>query len=87
MFLKAVDYSKVTEVKLMMCDSDPNDARMIMKYDSFHSMNPSYGRERKVSESTQILQCYAQFPFRCQCKQSCINEQSLNVFFKYFNKL
>jgi len=53
MFLRAVVYSKVTEVKLMLCDSDPNNARMIMKYDSFHSMNPIYGKERKFSKSTQ----------------------------------
>ena len=45
MFLKAVVYAKVTEVKLMMYDSDPNNARIMMKNDSFHSMNPSYERE------------------------------------------
>jgi len=55
MFLKVVVYSKVTEVKLMMYDSDPNNARIMMKYDSFHSMNPSYGRERTFSESNTIL--------------------------------
>jgi hypothetical protein len=88
-FLKAIVYSKVTEVKLMMYDSDPNNARIMMKYDSFHSMNPSYGRERTFSKSTHVLQCKcnAQFPFRCQYKQSYIDEQSLYVFFKYFNKL
>jgi hypothetical protein len=52
MFLKAVVYSKVTEVKLMLYDSDPNNARMIMKNNTFHSMNPIYGRERKFSKST-----------------------------------
>ena len=47
-------------------------------------MNPSYGRERTISESISILQCKcnAQFPFRYECKQSCINEQCLDVFFK-----
>jgi hypothetical protein len=70
MFLRVVAYSKVTEVKLMLYDSDPNNARMIMKYNSFHSMNPIYGRERKFSKST--LNYYAQFPFKCQCKQSFI---------------
>ena len=47
-------------------------------------MNPSYGRERTISESISILQCKcnAQFPFKCECKQSCINEQCLDVFFK-----
>jgi hypothetical protein len=53
MFLKAVVYSKVAEVKLMLYDSDPNNARIMMKYNSFHSMNPSYGRERKFSKSIQ----------------------------------
>ena len=87
MFLKAVVYSKVMEVKLMMYDSNPNNARIMMKYNPFHSMNPIYGRERQFSKSISILRCNAQFPFRCQCKQSYINEQSLYVFFKYFNKL
>jgi hypothetical protein len=82
MFLKDVVYSKLTEVKLMMYESDPHNARMMMKYKTFHSMNPIYGRERKFSKSISILQCNAQFPFRCQCKQSSINEQSLYVFFK-----
>ena len=59
MFLKDVVYSKVTEVKPMLYDSDPNNARIMMKYNSFHSMNPSYGRERKFSKSTQLLQCNA----------------------------
>jgi len=47
-------------------------------------MNASYGRERTFSESISILQCKCniQFPFRCQCKQSCINEQFPYVFFK-----
>jgi hypothetical protein len=53
MFLRVVVYSKVTEVKLMLYDSDPNNARMIMKDNTFHSMNPIYGRERKLSKSTQ----------------------------------
>jgi hypothetical protein len=61
MFLRAVVYSKVTEVKLMLYDSDPNNARIIMKYDSFHSMNPSYGRERKFSKSTQYYNAMHNF--------------------------
>jgi hypothetical protein len=52
MFLKAVVYSKVTEVKLVLYDSDPNNARITMKNNTFHSMNPIYGRERKFSKST-----------------------------------
>jgi hypothetical protein len=87
MFLRAVVYSKVMEVKLMLYESDPNNARMMMKYNTFHSMNPIYGRERQFSKSISILQCNAQFPFTRQYKQSFINEQSLYVFFKYFNKL
>jgi hypothetical protein len=85
MFLRAVVYSKVTEVKLMLYDSDPNNARMIMKYNTFHSMNPIYGRERKIFQINPVLQCNAQFPFKCQCKQSFIKGQSLCVFLKYFN--
>jgi hypothetical protein len=86
MFLRAVVYSKVTEVKLMLYDSDPKNARITMKYDSFHSMNPSYGKE-KIFQINSILQCNAQFPFRCQNKQPFSDEQSLYVFSKYFNKL
>ena len=86
MFLRVVVYSKITEVKLMLYDSDPNNARMIMKYNTFHSMNPIYGRE-KIFQINPVLQCNAQFPFKCQCKQSFIKGQSLCVFFKYFNKL
>jgi hypothetical protein len=60
MFLKAVVYLKVTEVKLMMYDSDPNNARIMMKNGSFHSMNPSYGRESifqiKLNTTMQV-QC------------------------------
>jgi hypothetical protein len=55
MFVKAVVYSKVTEVKLMMYDSDPNNVRIMIKYNTFHSMNPSYGRERTFSELISIL--------------------------------
>jgi hypothetical protein len=33
-------------VKLMLYDSDPNNARMMKKYNTFHSMNPIYVRER-----------------------------------------
>jgi hypothetical protein len=60
-----------------------------MKDNPFDSMNPICGRERTVFESISILQCKcnAQFPFRCQYKQSFMNEQFLYVFFKYFNKL
>jgi hypothetical protein len=61
MFLKAVVYSKVMEVKLMLYDSDPSNARIIMRYDSFHSMNPSYGRERKFSKSTQYYHAMHNF--------------------------
>jgi hypothetical protein len=61
MFLRAVVYSKVTEVKLMLYDSDPNNARMIMKNNTFHSMNPSYGRERKFSKSTQYYHAMHNF--------------------------
>jgi hypothetical protein len=60
MFLKAVVYSKVTEVKLVMYDSDPNNARIMMKYNSFHSMNPSYGRESIFQinlNTTMQVQC------------------------------
>ena len=53
MFLKDIVYSKVTEVKLILYDSNPNNARMMMKYDSFHSMNPIHGKEREFSKSTQ----------------------------------
>ena len=68
MFLKAVVYSKVTEVKLMLYDPDPNNARMRMKCITFRSMNPMYGRERKFSKSTRNYN--AKFPFKCPCKQS-----------------
>ena len=61
MFLRAVVYLKVTEVKLMLYDSDPNNARIIMKYESFHSMNPSYGKERKFSKSTQYYHAMHNF--------------------------
>jgi hypothetical protein len=61
MFLRAVVYSKVTEVKLMLYDSDPNNARMIMKYNTFHSMNPIYGRERKFSKSTMYYNAMHNF--------------------------
>jgi hypothetical protein len=65
MFLKAVVYSKVTEVKLMVYDSDPNNARIMMKYNSFHSMNPSYGRERENFPNqlytTMRMQCTISF--------------------------
>jgi hypothetical protein len=57
MFLRAVVYSKVTEVKLMLYDSDPNNAKMTMKYNTFRSMNPMYGRERKFSKSISKVQC------------------------------
>ena len=70
MFLRAVVYSKVTEMKLMLYDSDPNNARMRMKYITFHSMNTMYGRERKFSRST--LNCNAKFPLKCEYKQSLI---------------
>jgi hypothetical protein len=62
----------------------PNQCKDMMKYNLFHSINPSYGRERTISESISILQCKcnAQFPFRYECKKSCINEQCLDVFFK-----
>jgi hypothetical protein len=53
MFLRAVVYSKVTEVKLVLYDSDPNNARMKMKNNTFRSMNPMYGRERIFSRSTR----------------------------------
>ena len=45
----------------MLCDSDPNNARMMMKYDSFHSMNPIYGKERKFSKSTQYYNAMHNF--------------------------
>ena len=65
MFLKVVVYMKVTEVKLMMYDSDPNNARIMMKYNLFHSMNPSYGREKTISQSNAIttmhMQCSISF--------------------------
>jgi hypothetical protein len=43
------------------CAHYPNNARIIMKYDSFHSMNPSYGRERKISKSTQYFHAMHNF--------------------------
>ena len=61
MFLKDVVYSKLTEVKLMMYESDPHNARMMMKYKTFHSMNPIYGRERKFSKSTQYYNVMRNF--------------------------
>jgi hypothetical protein len=60
MFLKAVVYSKVTEVKLVLYEFDPNNARMIMKYNTFHSMNPIYGRE-KIFQINSVLQCTISF--------------------------
>ena len=35
--------------------------RMIMKYNTFHSMNPIYGRERKFSKSTQYYNAMHNF--------------------------
>jgi hypothetical protein len=61
MFLRAVVYPKVMEVKLMLCDSDPNNARIMMKYDSFHSMNPIYGKEREFSKSNQYYNAMLNF--------------------------
>ena len=61
MFLRAVVYSRVTEVKLMLYDSDPNNARMMMKYNTFHSMNHIYGRERKISKSTMYYNAMHNF--------------------------
>jgi hypothetical protein len=70
MFLKAVIYSKVMEVKLMVYDSDPTNARIMMKYNSFHSMNPSYGRERKIFQinlnTTMQMQCSISFQMSMQ---------------------
>jgi hypothetical protein len=70
MFLRAFTYSKVTEVKLMMSDADPNNARIMMKYNSFHSMNPSYGRERKFFQinlnTTKQMQCSISFQMPMQ---------------------
>ena len=70
MFLRVVVYSKVTEMKLMLYDSGPNHARMRMKYITFHSMNPMYGRERNFSRSTKYYN--AKFPLKCKHKQSLI---------------
>jgi hypothetical protein len=61
MFLRVGVYSKVMKVKLMLYDSDPNNARIIMKYNTFHSMNPIYGRERKISKSTQYYNAMHNF--------------------------
>jgi hypothetical protein len=61
MFLRAVVYSKVTEVKLMLYDSDPNNARMMMKYNTFHSMNPIYGRERNFPNQSQYYNAMHNF--------------------------
>jgi hypothetical protein len=66
MFLRAVVYSKVTEMKLMLYDSDPNNARIRIKDNTFRSMNPMYGRERKFSRSTQYYN--AKFPLKCKHK-------------------
>ena len=45
----------------MLYDSDPNNAGMMMKYDSFHSMNPIYGKERKISKSSQYYNAMHNF--------------------------
>ena len=87
MFLRAIDYSKVMEVKLMMYDSDPNNARIIMKYDSFHSMNPSYGRERKFSKSTQYYNAMHNFLSDVNANNHLSKDNALCFFFKYFNNL
>jgi hypothetical protein len=85
MFLKAVVYSKVMEVKLMMYDSDPNNARIMMKYDSFHSMNPSYGRERKFSKSTLYYNENAMHNFLSDANTN--NHLSMSNFYKSFSIL
>jgi hypothetical protein len=70
MFLKDVVYSKVMEVKLMMYDSNPNNARIMMKYNLFHSMNPIYRREKQVFQinlnTTMQMQCSISFQIPIQ---------------------
>jgi hypothetical protein len=85
MFLKAVVYSKVTEVKLMMYDSDPNNARIMMKYNSFHSMNPSYGRERKFLNQSQYYNANAMLNFLSDANAN--NHLSMSNFYMSFSKL
>jgi hypothetical protein len=65
MSLRAVVYSKVTKMKLMLYDSDPNNARMRMKYNTFHSMNPMYGRE-KTFQINPVQQCKISFQMPTQ---------------------
>jgi hypothetical protein len=81
MFLRVVVYSKVMEVKLVLYDSDPNNARMIMKYDSFHSMNPSYGRERNFSKSTM----YYNAMLNSLLDVNANNHLSMNNLYMYFS--
>jgi len=50
-----------------------------MKYITFRSMNPMYGRERKFSRST--LNYNEKFPLKCKCKQSLIKWQLSIVSF------
>jgi hypothetical protein len=86
MFLKAVVYSKVMEVKLVMYDSDPNNARIMMKYNSFHSMNPSYGRENIFPNQSQYYNANAMFSFLSDVNTS--NHLSMSNFYMSFsNKL
>jgi hypothetical protein len=68
MFLRAVVYSKVTEVKLVVYDSDPNNARITMKNNTFHSMNPIYGREREnfPNQLCTTMQCTISFQMSMQ---------------------
>ena len=82
MFLRAVVYSKVTEVKLMLYDSDPNNARMIMKYNTFHSMNPIYGREREFSKSTLYYHAMHHFLSNVNANNLLSNENSLWCLFQ-----
>jgi hypothetical protein len=86
MFLKAVVYSKVTKVKLVMYDSDPNNARIMMKYNSFHSMNPSYGRKSIVLNQSQYYHANAMLNFLSDANAN--NHISMNDFHMSFpNKL
>jgi hypothetical protein len=77
MFLIAVVYSKVTEMKLVLYESDPNNARIIMKYNTFHSMNPIYGRERENCPN-QPCTTMQQFPFKCQM-QTIIYQRTISM--------
>ena len=87
MLLRVVVYSKEMEVKLMLYDYDPNNARMRMKYITFRSMNPMYGRERNFSKSTLNNNATHNFLSNVNANNHLSKDNALCVFFKYFNNL